>query len=200
MIMKKLVIKTACFTLAGVFVLSTIIYFIIGAVSPKTLASFYSQMGNYNLSVKYLEKTYQKSQDDSDLLTLCFVVDECKSSSVGKKYLDILVGSDKFFDLCSSNVENAYSISDADYMVGKLALCHYYESGINSAISYSKLWVKNNGYTTASPFYILMMSDLSLDSLQTIESELIELSGTFNGEGLTNLQKDLSLVQKLVKG
>ena len=156
--MKKLVIKTACFTLVGVIALSTIIYFILGAVSPKSLANFYSRMGSYTLSVKYLEKTYQKSQDDSDLLALCFVWDESKSSSIGKKYLTILVGSENFYDLCKGQPEHEYLIADADYIVGKLALCYYYEGGINGAISYSKLWVQNQGYTTASPFYILIMT------------------------------------------
>ena len=198
--MKKLVIKTACITLAGVIALSTIIYFIFGAVAPKSLANFYSHIGSYSLSIKYLEKNYLKTLDDNDLVELCFVVDESKSASTGKKHLTILVGSENFYNLCASEPEQLYSIADADYMVGKLALCYYYESGINGAVQYSKLWVKNNGYTKASPFYILMMNDLSLDSLKTIESELVELANAFNGEGLTNLQKDLSLVQDLIKG
>lgn len=198
--MKNLVIKTACITLAGVIALVTIIYFIFGAVAPKSLANFYSHIGSYSLSIKYLEKNYLKTLDDNDLVELCFVVDEQKSASIGKKYLTILVGSENFYNLCSREPEHSYSIADADYMVGKLALCYYYEGGLNSAISYSKLWVKNHGYTKASPFYILMMNNLSLDSLKTIESELIQLENSYNGEGLTNLQKDLALVQDLIKG
>ncbi len=197
--MKKLVITTACITLAGIFLILGLTYGAFFLFSPKTLARFYDRLGLYNGSLKLSVRCYEKSKTDEDLLDLCFVIDENRSSDIGKKYILILVENERFNDICNESPAQSQYYSLQEYFSGKLALCYLYSGDSTGAIDFSKAYVLKNGYASFNPFYTLLTNEMGLkkECVDDIKATLSELLDEFSDKERENLLSDLSLAQGL---
>lgn len=198
--MKKLVITTACITLAGILLVVGLIYGALFLFSPKTLVRFYDRMGNYNASINLSVRCYEKSKTDDDLIDLCFVIDESKSSEIGIKYIDLLIDKENFDSICNSNQAQDQYFTLQEYFSGKLTLCYLYNGNSLGAVSFAKEFVLAHGYTQFNPFYTLLTSQAGLltsECIEQIETQLLELLDEFEGSEKSNVQSDLALAQGL---
>lgn len=145
--MKKLVIKTALITLAGIIAITACFYLILALASPKTLAKFYDNAGFYGASIKYYEKQYKKTNEYSDLYILCTKVDEKNDSERAILYLDEMIESDEFIYFSTYIDENTQnSFLTKDFICGKYACALYYNNGVTGAINYSKNYIFTEYY------------------------------------------------------
>ena len=68
--MKQLVIKTVLIALLLIIAISFVVIGLICVFSPITIANASYRLGNYDLSVKYTQKQYEKSNSFEDLALL----------------------------------------------------------------------------------------------------------------------------------
>ncbi len=155
-VLKKTVFYTATITLAVAIAVIFAVYFIIAAVSPITVAKFWDNTGAYALSVKYYERQYEKTDDDSDLAELCLKLNEYEDSVKAATYCEILTGKEGYSEFCQKiDAEKKYSYKTYDYYYGKYAVAEYLKNGMASAILVAEA-SQYNGYTEYNPYYVLL--------------------------------------------
>ena len=167
--MKKTILKTVTLTLVSIVALCLITYGCVAGSSPKSLASVWSDLGSYDISVKYYEKQYEKTQDFSDLVVLCNKVNEQKDSALSVTYLKALTEDENFSGFCETeDGGGGYTFTTYEYYFGKYAVAVYYDGGIDSAIAVAENSV-SAGYTEHSAFYSL----LGIESLTETDGKMI---------------------------
>lgn len=199
--MTKLVLKTILKTLLCVVILGALIYGVLALFFPSTLASGFNMLGNYNLSVKYYQKTYEKSGDYDDLVVLCDRVDEEKDSARAEKYLKILTGDKNFevyFETFDQLQNTQIVFTSIDFYTGKHVLATYNAQGLDKALSLASDYVDRYGYNKFSPYGFLISSYLDKMSdgdKQKIKTELSAiLASDIPEEQKANVTIDLGLL------
>lgn len=170
--MKNLVLKTTAITLACAFGLLAIIYGVFALFIPRPLANLFDKMGMYNASIRYYEKTYNKSTDMEDLYTLCLKLDGEKDSEKIERYAKLLVENVKFIPFSKTQDIDENGITTEEYVEAKYVRAVYKNKGIDSAISATTVCL-SNGYNPSSteqttcyheynPF-LMLLTDESID-------------------------------------
>lgn len=175
--MKKLVLKTVAITFAALVAACAAIYAFVAFVSPKTLAKFWANAGNYSYSVKYYEKQYEKSETVSDLATLCAKIDVKDDSARAVKYLAIFTDNEEFTAFCDEEDKNGgYTMTSYEYYYGMYSVAEYYESGIIAAVNVAKRAVEKE-YSDNNAFYIIMseVKGLTENDGKTIAETISEI-------------------------
>ena len=157
MFMGRVIVKTVVLTLMSFFAVFFLGYGSFAVSSPKSLAKAWSNMGNYDLSIKYYEKQYEKSENISDLTVLCDKLNEKEDSARSVKYLELLTQDEGFAAFCTEqDVSGGYDFTAYEFYYGKYASAICFNSGINDAVSVAKKSVQSGGYTKYNAFYILL--------------------------------------------
>ena len=181
--MKKLVLKTVLITLAAIIATTCALYGALAFFSPKTLAEFWNNAGNYAVSVKYYEKQYEKSGEISDLAGLCAKLDVKNDSAKAVKYLTLFTGSERFSTFCEQEDKSSgYKMTSYEYYYGIFTVAHYYQNGLSSAITVAKKAV-NGGYTEYNAFYVLLSEvGLTKDGGNAVATEISAIKETLSDE------------------
>ncbi|MCQ2387076.1 MAG: hypothetical protein MJ066_01340 [Clostridia bacterium] len=191
--MSKIIIKSALITFVSVIALFLAVYFCVGIFSPLSIAKSYDKLGNYDISVKYYEKQYKKTQKIEDLAFLCEKLDEKNVNKKGESkavyYLDKLLSCENYVSFCQEKDKNSRGITAKEFFDGKYVVSIYYESGIENALEKATLIIGED-YTEYNPFYILI-SEIG-DNISKEESEKIRNSINSNNEFA---KRDLQLLK-----
>ena len=182
--MGKIVLKTVVLTLISFIAVVCIAYGFFASITPKFLAKTWAGIGNYDISMKYYEKQYDRTQDVSDLAIICNNVNEKEDRARAVKYLSLLTGNDGFSDFCDRE-DNlvGYKFTAYEFYYGKYACASFFNGGINNAVSVAKKSVQK-GYTENNAFYSLLgvetltaedgaVIKTAIESLDLSESELV---------------------------
>ena len=199
--MTKLVLKTILKTLLCVVILGALIYGVLALFFPSTLANGYNKLGSYNLSIKYYEKTYEKSGSFDDLVVLCDRVDEENDSIRAEKYLKILTTDNNFevyFEAYDKLQGTQIVFTSIDFYTGKHVLATYNAQGLDKAISLANNYVSNYGYNKFSPYgflistYLDKMEDSDKQKIKTALNAILE--SDIPEDQKANISADLGLL------
>ena len=181
--MKKIIFKTVILTLISLVAVFLITYGCIAGSSPKFLADIWSDLGSYDISVKYYEKQYEKTQDIYDLALLCNKVNEQNDSARAARSLKLLTEDKNFAVLCNAeDNSDGYTFTAFEYYFGKYAVAEYFESGINSAILIAEKSVTAS-YTEHSAFYSLLgIESLTKSDGEKIVAAITEIKGELSDD------------------
>ena len=134
--MKKLVLKTALITagalviLFGIFCVVNLIFF------PKSVANFFYSAGNYNASVKFYQKNYERTKAYEDLDLLCVKLDTAyfyDSSNYDKvvSYYELRYNAKKtdenLYQLCVKLDADNHSAKTEEYTNTLMKLDNFHE-------------------------------------------------------------------------
>lgn len=203
--MKKIVIKTALFTLAIVLGLSALIYGGLVLFAPSALAKLYDNLGNYGLSTHFYQKQYEKTQSDQDLYTLCLELNEYEDSARTQKFLGELIDEDSkaFNDFCQAkDKEFPSSLSTKEYCIGKYVCAVYVNEGCDKLVDKVGKLIQNN-YTDKNGFYLLINDariSLSKAELSLISTKISVMLPSLSIESASYALRDINLItQKITK-
>ena len=181
--MKKLILKTAALTAACLVALVLALYLCFAVFSPKTLADFWSGMGNYPLSVTFYQKQYDKTGDLNDLLRLCDALNERTDAKNSVKALKELTQKEEFNSL--NDKKDEYDFTSYEFYYGKYTVACFYDGGIDVAITVAKQAVQK-GYPHYNAFYVLLCED---DALSKTDGEKIAAAIEGLSDGLSESEK-----------
>lgn len=197
--MKNLVLKTVLITLAAVIACVFAVYLIFALCTPKTLAKFWENAGNYSVSVKYYEKQYEKTGDISDLAALCAKLDVKSDSKKAVKYLAVFTDSENFTEFCEKEDKaGGYKFTSYEYYYGIFTVANYYENGLNAATDTAKKAVKS-GYTDRNAFFVLLSEvKLNKDEGTTVLTVISEIKETLSDETEKNFaERDINIAKSI---
>ena len=179
--MKNLVLKTVIMTFTVIITVIAVIYACFAIFSPKTLAKFWEDAGNYSVSGKYYEKQYEKSEDISDLANLCAKLDVKNDSKRAAKYLAIFTDDENFSAFCEQEDKaGGYKFTSYEYYYGIFTVANFYENGLSAAIDTAKKAVKE-GYTEHNAFYVLLSeTPLTKEDGTIIKAEISVIKETLS--------------------
>ena len=193
--MTKLVVKTVLITVAAIILTLAAVYLCLALFFPKTLAKGWEAVGSYDLSMKYYEKQYEKTDDISDLSVICVKVNTEKDATRAVKYLALLTEHSEFSDLCAAEDANPASGGDGftayEFYFGKYAVAAYYKDGITAAVNVAKVATQHE-YTKYNAFYVILsgVETLSVADGQAIAAAVSEIKS-----GLTE-QKQIEFADR----
>lgn len=177
--MKKIIIRSALITLVGLIVLGIVLYFVIGSASPKTLATFYEKVSNYEISVKYFEKQYIKTESEEDLLTLTFKLDEEKDADKTNEYIELFFKKDNYKELCEKKDRADYRLTDKyvttkQYLEKKNVVALYNKGEFNVALEKAYVYCEGvyNEFNPLTMFISSKYSTFSIDQKNKIKEQL----------------------------
>lgn len=118
--MKKLVVKTACLSLA--FLLGSICcaFGLATIFAPGRVGVLFDGVGGYSASVFFYEKQYKKTGNVEDLYTLVSNLDVYSDSVRAEKYFTKIIVHDGFDGLCQELDKDNDGLSTKDYCYGSL--------------------------------------------------------------------------------
>lgn len=157
--MNKLVIKTILITLACAVGALAVVFGALCIFAPVTVAGFFDDVGNYSASVFFYEKQYDKTGDIDDLDVLVLKAYGNSDTVRAEEYLEEMIEHEDFEEFCSG--ANGANMSDKEYYYGYYALSIAKNGKIDKAISVSKDFVSENGYTKFNPLRTLVSEFLS---------------------------------------
>lgn len=168
--MKKLIIKTICFTLGAIMLLMGLLYGALAIFSPKTLANFFDGVGFERLALKNYEREYNKTEDILDLYELVVKLDEEKNAEKCEKYSLVLISSENFDALCALLDGEDSTITTKEFVSSKYALALLYGGKFSDSANFAKDYFDENGYTSFSPFRVLVSEGRAVFSAQQKQS------------------------------
>ena len=179
--MKNLVLKTVIMTFTVIITVIAVIYACFALFSPKTLAKFWEDAGNYSVSVKYYEKQYEKSGDIADLANLCAKLEVKSDSKRAAKYLAIFTDDENFSAFCEQEDKaGGYKFTSYEYYYGIFTVANFYENGLSVAIGTAKKAVQA-GYTEHNAFYVLLSeTPLTKEDGTIIKAEISVIKETLS--------------------
>lgn len=166
--MKKLIIKTIAISLGIVVFVFTALYFIIASASPVTLSNIYFRLNNKNLTLKYSEMTYEKSDDILDLSVLVERSIKFEDNALIEEYGFKLINDEEYSDFLQTK-DSGYNY----YIVGSLAKALYNAGKVDSAISVA--FDNTLTYTNLNPIRVIIslaVDSANLTALNTIKQKL----------------------------
>lgn len=135
--MKKHVFKITAITVALIVAFTAAFAAIFVRTCPKAVADMAKRTGNMELSLKYREKSYLKSNDYTELALLCEAAIECDDYKKTVAYAETFIASDKFIDYCGEKGGNYYGLITACY-ANALYKTGEKVKGVESAFSLTK--------------------------------------------------------------
>ena len=198
--MKNLVLKTIIMTFTVIITVIAVIYACFAIFSPKTLAKFWEDAGNYSVSVKYYEKQYEKSGDFADLANLCAKLEVKSDSKRAAKYLAIFTDNENFSAFCEQEDKAGgygYKFTSYEYYYGIFTVANFYENGLSAAIDTAKKAVKE-GYTEHNAFYVLL-SEISLtkEDGTIIKAEISAIKETLSDGEKGFAERDIKIADAI---
>lgn len=138
--MKKLVVKTACLSLA--FLIGSMIcaFGLATILAPGKVGVLFDGVGEYSASVFFYEKQYQKTQSVNDLYVLASNLDVYSDSVRAEKYYGKLISHNKFDDLCARIDEQNFDeqnkgVGTKDFCYGSLCIAFAENNKVSAAQS-----------------------------------------------------------------
>lgn len=118
--MKKLVVQTACLSLAFLLGSMFCAFGLAAIFAPGRVGVLFDGVGEYSASVFFYEKQYKKTGDVEDLYTLVSNLDVYSDSVRAERYFTKIVVHDGFKTLCEKLDEDSTGLSTKDYCYGSL--------------------------------------------------------------------------------
>ena len=134
---KKHVVKITAITVARIVAVTAAFAAMFIKTCPKAVADMSKRTGNMELSLKYREKSYLKSNDYSELALLCEAAIECDDYEKTVTYAETFIASDKFIDYCGEKGGNYDGLITACY-ANALYKTGEKLKGVESAFSLTK--------------------------------------------------------------
>ena len=187
--MRKLVIKTIAITLAIIIAVGGLFYLALSSFYPSMLASGYFKVSNAELSLKYSEKAYEKSNDISDLATLTersiLFSDEARTI----KYAVLFI-NDKGYEVFVENKSSGYHY----YIVSKLCEAQYNKG--DKSVAISTAFNNTLEYTAYNPIHKLILIAINSRDIETLTAIKQNLQNKQNKNELLN--EHLSLIEEFL--
>ena len=195
--MKKLVIKTVCITLASVIGAMAVAFGSLALFAPGVVGGLFDGVGNYSASVFFYEKQYKKTGDIKDLNTLVSKIDIKGDSDRAEDYYAKLLLHKDFAALCQRIDANGGQVSSEEYYCSCYALSLAENGKLDAAITFSKAFVDQKGYTENNPFRTLIYdyaSKASQSEFNKIAEALntLDQSGEFYTQDVNYLNSDFN--------
>lgn len=183
--MKKHVLKITAITVALIVAVSALFAVIFVNACPKAVADMTKRTGNNELSLKYREKSYLKSEDYTELALLCEAAIECDDYPKTVTYCETFIASDKFIDYSNNKGGNYYGLITACYSIA------LYETGeklkgVESAFSLTKSLSDELNAVTALSY--LAIDDKDAQTINLIIAKLENSAFSDKSELLNKLK------------
>lgn len=166
--MKKLIAKTIAISLAIVIGLISVIYLLIASFSPAMLSNIYFRLNNKNLTLKYSEIAYQKSEQIESLSTLVERSIKFDDNALTEKYGFIFITHSDYEDLLTKK-DSGYNY----YIVGSLCEALYCSNKKETAITLA--FENTLVYSSVNPIRVvisLAVENGDINLLSTIKQKL----------------------------
>lgn len=194
--MKNLVAKTIVITLSAIVCVMTITFGALCVFTPKTVARFFNDVGNYPASVFFYELQFEQSNSLDDLAILADNAYSNKDEQGHIKYLSKLVYSKSFVQYCNKkDADSSSNMSYKEYYTGRLASAYLGSGNFNKALSLSKSFVGAFGYSQFNPMRKLVeyKDGLTAQNRTQLKQALLSLdTASLNAEQLGFLNLDIS--------
>ena len=200
--MTKLVVKTVLITVMAIILTLAAMYLCLALFFPKTLAKGWEAVGSYDLSVKYYEKQYEKTEDISDLSVICVKVNAEKDAARAVKYLALITSDTKFLEFCAAEENTAidYGFTAYEFYYGKYAVATYYQDGITAAVNVANIATQHE-YTEHNAFYVILSGVKTLTAAdgQAISAAVSEIkSGLTEQKQIEFADRDIARANSIV--
>lgn len=147
--MKKRILKTIAITIALLAVITAGFTAIFINSCPRAVADMAKRTGNVELSLKYREKSYLKSEDYNELALLCEAAIERDDYEKIARYAEQFIADENFNDYCSKRDGNYYGLITACYSVALYKTGEKLK-GVESAFSLTKSLSELNAVSVIS--------------------------------------------------
>ncbi len=171
--MKKVVIKSITITLIIILLVFTLFTLLLCTFFPKTVSNLTYRISAYDISVKYSEKAYQKSNSSYDLTILVERSIIAKNDEVTCKYANTLLVDEVFRkEILPTKTDDYLNYVSTSYV---LALYNQekFDTCIDSAISYTNFSVDEINATTT--LISLLNENNDVELLQKLKDKLLQL-------------------------
>ena len=194
--MKNLVAKTIVITLSAIVCVMTITFGALCVFTPKTVARFFNDVGNYPASVFFYELQFEQSGSLDDLAILADNAYSNKDEQGHIKYLSKLVYSKSFVQYCNKKDQaNLSNVSYKEYYTGRLASAYLGSGNFNKALTLSNSFIGAFGYSQFNPMRKLVdyKDGLTEQNRTQLKQALLSFDkANLNVEQLGYLNLDLS--------
>lgn len=182
--MKKLVIKTACITLACVVALSAILVGFFALFFPKKLGDFFSKFGAYHITVSLYERNYEIKRTEESLVLLINYADPYKDDDTADYVEDMIY------------IYGVVSLEDAEFYYGKYVVSKAFDEEVDEALLACEKFVKEYGYTEHNPYRTLIF-DTKLNLRRGEWSQILSSLKDSKTQLLNTLEidKDITIVE-----
>lgn len=157
--MGKLIAKTAAATLGAIISVLLVVFLILHFFVPSAMVKVTTSFGMEKLALKYSIKTYEKSEDLSDLQDVLYRANELEDYSVIVKYSPSMYGDDKFLTFCDA--QQSGEISYKSYVLSNYIFALNEEGvPISDIIAKTKYLYDNfygTGFEQFNPYHALCM-------------------------------------------
>ena len=174
--LKKLVIKTACITLAVIISISFICFGAIALFFPKSMAGICEKVGLENAAFNNYVKVYEKSNDIEDLFVVVNKSAGIEKYKIAYEYVKEFVEKDEFVDFVTDYDESIGNpeFTTKEYVLGLYVVDCFYYLGVTYASDLAEKLVLEYGYTEYGPFSALISSVSLTQDQKTIVRLAIE--------------------------
>lgn len=188
--MRKIIVKTIAFSLSLVLAFTGLIYLILATLAPSALASLYFRIDAKELTLKYSEKAYEKSNDIDDLSTLVERSIVFEDGNVVIKRATELINRQDYEEYAKTQ-SSAYNY----YVIG--SLCKYLYEGGQTQVAISTALSYTSDYTTVNPIRVM----ISLCLEKSDDESLLQIQKSlFEREDKNQLViNDISIIEDLLK-
>ena len=189
----KTVIKSAITTLVALLVITTLAYCVFIFFMPSKLVSFYMDMGENEMALKYQERVYEKDKtlnNLTDLINLAIATDDEEKIII---YVDELIKNYQFEE--EINDDNY-----CDFIIFEYCLAYYEEDDMAKAINTANEYSKS--YQTTDPLRQLAIYSYVNSNTVLAEEVLSALNNidayTLSVESQNLLQKDIANLSSML--
>ncbi len=187
--MKNLVIKTVLIAFSLIIAISFIIIGLISVFSPITIANASFRLGNYELSLKYTQKQYEKSKSYEDLALLVERGIIANDYEIVSNYSHVLL-NDERFESFSSTKDGDY----VNYIANGYVLSLYNVGSVDKSITTALQYVDSN-FSIPNPITTLVYTASKKGDTTTLNKILNVLEGLEQNQNVKNI---ISQIKKVI--
>ena len=196
--MKKLIIKTSIITVLSVLVATILLVTTLCIFAPKTVSDYFYGVGNGNLSVRYMEKAYNKNQTAENLEELIFKANENEDYSRVVKYSEIFINREDFVAFINAKPSNSGQMTYEEYFYGNYVIALYETGAENEVIFAVADKTVESNYSEYSAYSSLVYGCSATDTafLSALKDKLVSLQSKYPEN--VNLNADILGVSQMI--
>lgn len=190
--MKQLVLKTIGITLAFIAVFVIIGYGVFALFFPKNTAYFYDGLGDDVKAVRYMQKAYERSNEISDLDTLCvYAVKTDDNGLIAEHLVKLFEREEEFYAYASVKGKGYYDRMATEYVLAVYEV----NNDVNLTIQTASRLTKD--YSDGTALRNLLASSVSKGDKETVillKSTIESALSTYSVQGKALADKDLAVI------